>query len=111
MQDTNDDGSLAFLGIGKDPNNVQFHCEQTKQSKLVNTTFWVRDILDNVKTKHGDNRMLVLISKEKDNPESECQKFFTNSKDIKYVLTKVREHNAFPRRVTMRSEGNNYFLE
>ena len=78
-----DDGGLAFLGISKDPSNVQFHCEVTKQSKLVNTSFWVRDILENVKTKHGDDRMLVLISPEPDSVESRCQKFFTNSRDIK----------------------------
>lgn len=66
MQETNDDGSLAFLGIGKDPNNVQFHCEQTKQSKIVNTTFWVRDILDNVKTKHGDDQVAMVAGKAPD---------------------------------------------
>ena len=106
-----DDGSLAFLGIEKDPTNVQFHCELTRQSKLVNTTFWVRDIVENIKTKHGENRMLVLISEEKDSPESKCQKFFTNSNDIKYILTKVKELGAFPRRVTMRAEGNNFYIE
>lgn len=106
-----DDGSLAFLQLPKDQNNVQFHCEQVRQSKLVNTTFWVRDILDGVKTKHGDDRMLVMISDNPDSVESECKKFFTNSKDIKYVLNKVKEMNMFPRRVTMRNEGNNFFLE
>lgn len=111
MNNNTDDGSLAFLGIGKDPSNIQFHCEQVKASKLVNTTFWVRNIIENIKTSHGEERMLVLISKEKDTPESECQKFFTNSRETKYVLTKVREHNAFPRRVTMRSDGNSFFLE
>jgi hypothetical protein len=28
MNNDTDDGSLAFLGIGKDPSNIQFHCEQ-----------------------------------------------------------------------------------
>lgn len=111
MEELNDDGGLAFLGIGKDPSNVQFHCEMTKQSKLVNTSFWVRDILEDVKTKHGVGRMLVLISPERDSIESRCQKFFTNSRDIKYILNKVKEMGKFPRKVTMRSEGNNYFLE
>lgn len=108
---TKDDGTLSFLNIPKDSTNVQFHCEQIRQSKLTNTTFWVRDILDGVKTKHGEDRMLVLISDKEDSPESECKKFFTNSKDIKYILGKVKEMNMFPRRVTMRNEGNNYFLE
>lgn len=106
-----DDGSLAFLGIAKDPDNVQFHCEAVKQSKLVNTTFWVRDVIESVKTKHGDGRMLVLISKTPDAQESECSKFFTNSRDIKFILSKVKELGKFPRKVTMRAEGNNYYLE
>lgn len=54
-----DNGSLAFLSIPKDETNVQFHCEQTRQSKLVNTTFWIRDVLDDVKTKHSDSKNLL----------------------------------------------------
>lgn len=106
-----DDGSLNFLNIPKDEHNVQFHCEQIRISKIVNTTFWVRDILDGVQTRHGEGRMLVMISDEKDTVESQCKKFFTNSRSIKYILNKVKEMNAFPRKVTMRAEGNNYFIE
>lgn len=38
-----DDGSLAFLNIPRDENNRSFNCDETSQSKLVNTTFWVVD--------------------------------------------------------------------
>lgn len=109
--ETQDNGTLAFLNIPRDQSNVQFHCEQTKQSKLLNTTFWVRDILSGVKTKHGEGRMLVMVSDKPDTQESECKKFFTNSSNIKYILEKVKEMNMFPRKVTMRCEGNSYYLE
>ena len=36
-----DDGSLAFLNIPRDENSRSFNCDETTQSKLVNTTFWV----------------------------------------------------------------------
>ena len=35
-----DDGSLAFLNIPRDENSGSFNCDETTQSKLVNTTFW-----------------------------------------------------------------------
>lgn len=34
-----DDGSLAFLNIPRDENSRSFNCDETTQSKLVNTTF------------------------------------------------------------------------
>ena len=36
-----DDGSLAFLRIPRDESSRSFNCDETTQSKLVNTTFWV----------------------------------------------------------------------
>ena len=41
-----DDGSLAFLNIPRDENSRSFNCDETTQSKLVNTTFWVVDVID-----------------------------------------------------------------
>ena len=38
MADIQDDGSLAFLNIPRDERSRSFNCEQTSQSKLVNTT-------------------------------------------------------------------------
>lgn len=35
-----DDGTLAFLNIPRDENSRSFNCDETTQSKLVNTTFW-----------------------------------------------------------------------
>ena len=41
-----DDGSLAFLNIPRDENSRSFNCDETTQSKLVNTTFWVVDFIE-----------------------------------------------------------------
>ena len=106
-----DDGSLAFLKIAPDPENKHFNCSETTQQKLVNTSFWVIDYIENVKTKFGESRFLIKVKPEKDSPESETRKFFSNSAEIKYVLKKIRELNAFPRRVTLRASGTRYYFE
>lgn len=108
---TGDDGSLAALNIAPDENNKHFNCSETTQQKLINTTFWVVDYIDGVKTKFGESRFLVKIKPERNSPESEAKKFFTNSQEIKYILGKIKELNAFPRRVTMRASGTRYYFE
>lgn len=60
----NDDGSLACLNIPRDESSRSFNCEATSQSKLVNTAFWVMDIIENVETrfskqKNGEGKHLV----------------------------------------------------
>lgn len=106
----NDDGTLAFLHIPRDENNRSFNCDQTNQQKLVNTTFWVVDYIDNIHTKYGD-QMLIRIKDNKNDEDSKSRKFFTGSKDIRYVIQKIAEAKKFPRRVTMRAQGNRYYLE
>lgn len=111
-----DDGSLACLGIPRDEHSRSFNCDVVTQSKLVNTQFWVLDFIEDVPTRFSKNKgtagqTLVLTANERDAPESGCRKFFTGSAEILYVLRKVREMGKFPRRVTMRSSGNRYFLE
>lgn len=46
-----DDGSLAFLNIPRDESNRSFNCDETTQSKLVNTSFWVCDFIEDVPTR------------------------------------------------------------
>ncbi len=104
-----DDGSLAFLKIEPDKSSRRFECGEIKQQDIANLTFWVIDYIDNVKTKFGEDRFLVKI--KFDIEDSEAKKFFTNSKEIKYVLEKIRELNAFPRNVTMKRSGNRYYFE
>ncbi len=116
MAEITDDGSLAFLNIPRDERSRSFNCEQTSQSKLVNTTFWVTDFLEDVptrfsKSKQTSGQTLVMIKKERNAPESEARKFFTGSQEILYVLQAIKERNAFPRRVTMRGNGNRYWFE
>jgi hypothetical protein len=111
MDTKQDDGSLSFLRIEPDKNSRHFNCTETTQQKLINLSFWVCDYLEDVKTKFGNNRFLVKIKLDMSNGDSEEKKFFTNSQEIKYVLGKIRELNAFPRKVTMRASGTRYYFE
>lgn len=111
-----DDGSLAFLKIPRNENNRSFNCDQEKQSKLVNTTFWVVDFLEEIPTRFSKSKgtkgqTLVKIKKNPDDAESDAKKFFTGSEEILYVLKKIKELNAFPRRVTLRGNGNRFWFE
>ena len=108
---TNDDGSLSFLNIPQDEANKHFNCRETTQQKLINLTFWVVDFIDGVKTKFGNKRFLVKIKRNRDDKDSEAEKFFTNSTEIKYVLKEIKKRNAFPRKVTMRASGTRYYFE
>lgn len=76
--------SLKSLCIEPDNENKHFHCRETTQQKLINTSFVVLDYIDGVKTKFGGSRYIVKIRLD-DGTE---QKFFTNSQEIKYVLGK-----------------------
>ena len=106
-----DDGSLSFLNIPQDEANKHFNCRETTQQKLINLTFWVVDFIDGVKTKFGNERFLVKIKRDRDDKDSEAEKFFTNSSEIKYVLKEIKKRNAFPRKVTMRASGTRYYFE
>ena len=99
--------SLKSLCIKPDSENKHFHCRETTQQKLINTTFNVLDYIDGVKTKFGASRYIVKIQLD----NGDVQKFFTNSQEIKYTLGEVKKMEAFPVRVTMRAEGSRYFLE
>lgn len=76
-----DDGSLAFLNIPRDENSRSFNCDETTQSKLVNTTFWVVDFIEEVPTRFSKakgvkGQTLVKIKPSKDSLESDAKKFF-----------------------------------
>lgn len=90
-----DDGSLDFLQIPHDENSRSFNCPETTQSKIVNTTFWVTDFIEEVPTRFSKakgikGQTLVKIKPDKDSPESDAKKFFTGSADILYVLKRLR---------------------
>lgn len=111
-----DDGSLAFLNIPRDENSRSFNCDETSQSKLVNTSFWIVDFIEEVPTRFSKNKgtkgqTLVKIKKEINAPDSEAKKFFTGSSEILYILKKVKEMNKFPRKVTLRGNGNRFWFE
>jgi hypothetical protein len=81
MADIIDDGSLACLHIPRDEKNRSFNCDETTQSKLVNTQFWVVDYIEDVptrfsKAKGTKGQTLVKIKSKKDSPDSEAKKFF-----------------------------------
>lgn len=111
-----DDGSLAFLNIPRDAKSRSFNCDETRQSKLVNSTFWVTDFIEDVPTRFSKSKgtkgqTLVKIKPERDSKEGESRKFFTGSADILYVCQEIKKRNAFPRRVTLRGNGNRYWFE
>lgn len=115
-EERKDDGTLAFLNIPRDANSRSFNCPETSQSRLVNTSFWVVDFIEDVPTrfsrqKGGKGQTLVKIKRSHDAPESESLKFFTGSQEILYVLQKIREMDKFPRMATLRGSGNRYWLE
>lgn len=116
VEDIEDDGSLACLHIPRDENSRSFLCDETTQSKLVNTTFWVVDFIEDVPTRFSKSKgtkgqTLVKIKITKDALDSDAKKFFTGSADILYVLRKIKELKKFPRRVTLRGSGNRYYFE
>lgn len=51
-----DDGSLAFLNIPRDEKSRSFNCDETTQSKLVNTSFWVCDFIEEVPTRFSKSK-------------------------------------------------------
>lgn len=56
MEQQTDDGSLAFLNIPRDENNRSFNCDETSQSKLVNTEFWIIDFIEEVPTRFSKSK-------------------------------------------------------
>lgn len=108
---TMDDGSLAALRLPRPEGRKTFHCEKVTQSALVNRSFWIVDYDKDVKTKFGEGKYVVCIKFDLNDGEPQAKKFFTGSAEIKQVLDMVKERNAFPRKVTLRMEGQNYWLE
>lgn len=111
-----DDGSLAFLNIPRNENSRSLPGDEIKQSKIVNTTFWVHAFLEEIPTKYSKQKgtpgqTLVQIRPHKDSPVSDAQKFFTGSSEILYVLQEIKKRNAFPRKVTLRADGNRFYFE
>ena len=113
MSNTNgeDDGSLAFLNIAPDESNKHFNCPETTQQQLINRSFWLCDYIKGQRTKYGEDRYIVLVKFNKDDKMADARKFFTNSREIKYVLDQIKQRNAFPRHVTMRASGTRYYVE
>ena len=116
MNDEMDDGSLAFLHIPRDENSRSLIGKDKSQSDLVNTSFWVFEFLEDVPTRYSKSKgtkgqTLVQVRPERNSPESESVKFFTGSTEILYVLREIKKRNKFPRKVTLRGQGNRYWFE
>lgn len=111
MDTKQDDGSLAFLNIAPDESNKHFNCPETTQQQLINRSFWLCDFITGQRTKYGEDRYIVLVKFNKDDKMADARKFFTNSREIKYVLDEIKKRKAFPRHVTMRASGTRYYVE
>ncbi|MCK9476320.1 MAG: hypothetical protein M0R46_10390 [Candidatus Muirbacterium halophilum] len=105
-----DDGSLKFLNIERNKKSREFNCKEISIQELVNRDIYLIEYLDDVKTRYG-MRYLVYIKFNLDDSEINGRKFFTNSESIKYILDKIRELDAFPRKVTVKNIGKKYILE
>lgn len=82
----------------------------------MNTSFWVFDFLEDVPTRFSKakgtaGQTLVQIRPERNSPEAESRKFFTGSQEILYVLREIKKLGKFPRKVTLRGNGNRYWFE
>ena len=111
MEENNkDDGSLNFLNIERNKDCREFNCRVITQQELVNREFFLVDFLRDVQTKNG-LRYLIFIKFDLKDSELEGRKFFTNSQSTKYILDKIEERNAFPRKVTLKRIGNKFILE
>lgn len=106
-----DNGSLASLRLPKPEGRKNFHCDKVTQQQLINKTFWIVDYDKNVKTKFGTDKYVVFMKYDLNDDETKAKKFFTGSAEIKQVLDMIKERNKFPRKVTMRMEGNMYWIE
>ena len=98
MSNTNgeDDGSLAFLNIAPDETNKHFNCPETTQQQLINRSFWLCDFITGQRTKYGEDRYIVLVKFNKDDNMADARKFFTNSREIKYVLDEIKKRKGLP---------------
>lgn len=90
MDTKQDDGSLAFLNIAPDESNKHFNCPETTQQQLINRSFWLCDFITGQRTKYGEHRYIVLVKFNKDDKMADARKFFTNSREIKYVLDQIK---------------------
>ena len=106
-----DDGSLSFLNLPKREDNKQFHCDTINQSELINQKFWILDYQPDVKTKFGEGKYIVYIKFDLNDSDDRAKKFFTGSVEIKDVLDKIRERDAFPRKMTLKKHKQSYWLE
>ena len=87
-----DDGSLACLGIDVTAETRFFNCATITQQKLTNTEFFVLDVIEDVKTKHGDDRMLVKIKRKLEDAEMDSMKFFSELLNLEIK----RNYQIFP---------------
>jgi len=111
-----DDGSLAFLKLERDEGRRVFHCEKKTLSDLVNTEFWICDFIEDVPTKFSKmnntgGQTLFLGKWNPDDTESKGFKVFTGNPEILSVLRKIKEMDAFPRKVTLHRQGNSFYFE
>ena len=102
-----DDGSLAFLQIEPDANNKHFNCPENKPAK-VNQSFVLgcRTIWTTLKRSSEITASWLKIKFKLEDTDSEARKFFTNSQEIKYILGKIKERNAFSSKSNYEGFGN-----
>lgn len=111
LDEIEDDGSLACLGLDTDRERKVFSCPAARQIDLVGKTFWVLDYFGDIVGKDGNKKYLFKIIPNLDDPSTEERKVWTGSPEIMHVLDKLRELDKFPRMVTLmkHNRGAMYF--
>ena len=104
-----DDGTLSCLKIPPNPNREFFNCPETNQTMLKGMEFFVIDF--HMKTTGNGNKYIVKIKFNLEDQEEDAKKFFTGSPEIKYMLDFLKKYGLLPRKVKMKGEGKNFWLE
>jgi len=93
--------NIRHESVGKD-GQVFYDVPTVSCGFLVGRTIVVKDYQENIRTKNGEGRFVVLIEEG----DHEC-KFLTNNPRLKDVLRQCREQELFPFEAVMKSRSLN----
>lgn len=81
---------FSEMNIAASSDMKTFDCKQISITEIVNKEIVIRDYIEKINTRHGEDRLLMLVE-----VGGEPYKVFTNSGSIKRVMLLVPECN-FP---------------
>lgn len=99
IPEAEDDGSLAFLRIPRDENSRSLQGEEVKQSRIVNTSFWVSDFLEDVPTRFSKAKGTTVRHSSKSVPKEILRELLSDIKtwlETELHLTLKADYQIFP---------------